>query len=570
LPPRTVLKERYVLGRVLGHGGFGITYLAFDLIASQKLAIKEYFPAEIATRDEGGMVTPLSVRIRSDFEYGVVKFVEEAEALARFKDHPAIVSMLDFFRANGTAYIVTAYIEGGTLREHLFQKAGKISFTEALGILGPVMGALEDLHKVGMLHRDISPDNIFLEEDGGVRILDFGAARYAMGEQSRSLSLVLKPGYAPEEQYRSRGKQGPWTDIYALGATFYRSIAGRVPPEAPDRMHLDDLVPPSQLGVDIPPRSEAALLKALAVKAENRYNTVAEFRHNITAPISPSTTTHVHLSKSVFLSAVSALLLVTFLSTILNLPVIVPVLSLLGLFAIMLILFFTMWRTIQDGHGRTTPQKAVAFCFIPVFNFYWAFPVLWGFAQDYNRFLDRRSLDVKKLNETLFLCCSLTFVLSWSVVPFGRLPSQLLMLLNASVMLPVVANICDAVNALRNPQLRKPPPLKKLSLYCVAGEYQGQALELGDQPIVIGRNPARSNLVLSPGEVSANHVRMWLDSGGSGVWVEDLNSTGGTFYRPAPRGDSTVWLRLSKRTLLSVGDRFRLSEGVAEFEVMGG
>jgi len=568
LSPRTRLQGKYVLGRVLGQGGFGITYLGYDLELNRKLAIKEYFPAVISTRGKDHMtVTPLSSRNRGDLEYGLGKFVEEGKALARFKDHPGVVSMLDFFYANGTGYIVMAYIEGRTLKEHLYQMGGKIPFADALRILSLLMNALEDLHGAGILHRDISPDNIYVEETGGVKILDFGATRYAMGEQSRSLSVVLKPGYAPEEQYRSRGKQGAWTDIYALGATFYRTISGRVPPESPDRLNLDDLVPPSHLGVDIPSKSEAALLKALAVKAENRYQTVTEFRQDIIPP--RVALTPAHLSKKVFLPIVFVLLLVLFILENEGVSAgAVPLFCVLALFGVMLVLFFRMWRPLQDGRARTTPLKAVAFCFIPLFNLYWAFPVLWGFSKDYNRFVDRRSLDAKKLSETLFLFCNLISVVSCLVVPFGGLPAELLIVVNAALLLPVVAKICDAVNALGTSKPKKPVLSKRLCLYCIAGEYQGETVEVGTQAIVIGRNPALANLVLSSGEVSAKHVRVWLDPAGSGVWIEDLNSMNSTFYRQgASADDATNWVRLSGSTLLSVGDHFRLSEDAAEFEV---
>ena len=281
LSPRTPLKERYVLGRVLGQGGFGITYLAYDLESKRKVAIKEYFPLEIATRAKDMSVTPLSSKNRHDLKYGLGKFVEEAEALARFKDHPGVVSMLDFFYGNGTGYIVTAYIEGQTLKEYLLKRGGRIPYPAALKILNFVMNALGDLHSVGILHRDISPDNIFLEVNGGVKILDFGATRHAMGEQSRSLSIVLKPSYTPVEQYHSRGSQGPWTDVYSVAATLYRCITGQLPPEAVDRIDLDDLIPPSRLGVSLPSDAERSLLRGLAIRAEDRYQTINAFQRDL-------------------------------------------------------------------------------------------------------------------------------------------------------------------------------------------------------------------------------------------------------------------------------------------------
>ena len=289
LPPRTVLDGRYLLGRALGQGGFGITYLAWDLNLNRKLAIKEYFPREVCTRarDEH-TVQPLTHGSREAYAAGQKRFLEEAQALARFQDHPGIVSVLGFFQENGTAYLVMVYVEGRTLKQYLEERNGKMPFQAALNILTPVMDALREVHRVGMLHRDISPDNIYLNRRGQVKILDFGAARYAMGELSRSLDVILKPGYAPEEQYRYRGKQGPWTDVYALGATLYRAVTGQPPTAAPDRLEHDDLVSPSRLGVEIPAKSEVALLKALAVRAGNRFQSIAEFQKAVSAEPQPA------------------------------------------------------------------------------------------------------------------------------------------------------------------------------------------------------------------------------------------------------------------------------------------
>lgn len=282
LAPRTVISEKYMVGRVLGQGGFGITYLAWDLLLSRKLAIKEYFPREICSRGRDEIsVQPLTQRNQRDYEYGLAKFVEEGRNLARFRDYPGIVSLLDFFEANGTAYIVMAYMEGMTFKQYLEEQGGKVNFDQAVTILNPVMDALREVHRVGMLHRDISPDNIYLNRDRQVKILDFGATRYAMGDRSQNLTVVIKPGYAPLEQYSSGGKQGPWTDVYAVGATFYRALAGKQPSEAPDRLTNDDLVPPSRLNISIPSPSETALLKALAVHWQNRFQAMEEFQQSI-------------------------------------------------------------------------------------------------------------------------------------------------------------------------------------------------------------------------------------------------------------------------------------------------
>ena len=279
LPPRTVLENKYLIGRVLGQGGFGTTYLAWDLNLNVKLAIKEYFPQDLASRATGhSQVSAYSGSMGSQFEYGLDKFLQEARTLAQFEGHPNIVSVRDFFKSNGTAYFVMSYVEGITLKEHLANSGGKLPVEQARAVLMPVMDALKEVHEVNVLHRDISPDNIFINKKGQVILIDFGAARQAIGEKGRSLSIILKPGYAPEEQYRTKGVQGPWTDIYAIAATYYHLITGHQPPEALERLIDDPLEKPSVLGAAIEVNEEVALLKALAVRAEDRFQSVREFQ----------------------------------------------------------------------------------------------------------------------------------------------------------------------------------------------------------------------------------------------------------------------------------------------------
>lgn len=282
LPPGTILQNKYILGRVLGHGGFGITYLAWDTNLNMKLAIKEYMPRDFATRSpEQTVVTVFSGELETHFEKGLKNFLDEAKTVAQFSQHPGIVGVRDFFKENGTAYLVMQYLEGVDFKQYLQSQGGKIPYQTALRIMMPVMDALREVHSTGTLHRDISPDNIYITSEGQVKILDFGAARHAMSEFSKSISVILKPGYAPEEQYRSKGKQGPWTDIYATAATLYRAIMGRVPPESLDRLEDDGLIPPSAEGVDIPREAEVALLKALSVKAADRYQSMGEFQQEL-------------------------------------------------------------------------------------------------------------------------------------------------------------------------------------------------------------------------------------------------------------------------------------------------
>ena len=295
LPPRTILEKKYLVGRVLGQGGFGITYLAWDINLNIKLAIKEYFPQDLASRAAGhSQVSAYAGSMGSQYEYGLDKFLQEARTLAQFEGHPNIVSVRDFFKANGTAYFVMSYVEGITVKDHLANSGGVLPVDQARGIIMPVLDALKEVHSVNILHRDISPDNIYINQKGQIILIDFGAARQAIGEKGRSLSIILKPGYAPEEQYRSKGIQGPWTDIYAAGATLYHLITGHQPPEALERLAEDGIVPPTQLGAALSDAEENAILKALAVKAADRHQTVVEFqtgllgeqlKEGVTAPL---------------------------------------------------------------------------------------------------------------------------------------------------------------------------------------------------------------------------------------------------------------------------------------------
>lgn len=610
LPPRTILENKYIIGRVLGQGGFGITYLGCDLELNKKLAIKEYFPVQISTRAQDHLtVSPISTKSRRELDYGLSRFADEARALTQFRSNPGVVSILDFLYAHGTAYIVMEYVDGRDLKEYLHQHGGKISYEAGLKILLLIMAALEEVHRAGIVHRDISPDNIYVQANGAVKILDFGATRYAMGEQSRSLSIVLKPGYAPEEQYRGKGRQGPWTDIYALGATFYRTITGFVPPDALDRLIDDELAPPSARGVPIPGYAETALMKSLALKAENRFQTIAAFReamtpHKVTpqtpakqtpakqAPaqieemqpvgeevaengssLAPVVLRPAHLPKGLLLASFSILLLIFFIATEMRRTIwgeqlLAPVI----LFGLMMYVFVEMWKPIQDGHARTTPENAVAFSFIPGFNLYWAFSVMWGFAKDYNAFLDRHSLGGKRLNESLFLLASIAYVAACICAPFAGVFAAAFILLAGCLLLPVVCMICDAVNQLTaQAETGATADEPIFSLCCISGEREGETFNVTAEGLVIGRNPSQANVVLTSGDVSGQHARVWQDAANAGVWMEDLKSTNGTYFRRKDRkegtGSTAEWTRVVHRQLLFHGDQVRLSAEGDEFEV---
>ena len=243
--PRGHRLQEYELVRVLGMGGFGMTYLGFDHHLNKAVAIKEYLPSDIATRTTGGSVAPQASEFRGDFQWGLERFLDEARTLARF-DHRHIVKVYRFFEGHGTAYIVMEYAEGETLAAYLERK-GTLTEAELKEILYPLLDGLAVVHGADFLHRDIKPGNIVLRaEDGSPVLLDFGAARQAIGAKSRSVTSIVTPGYAPIEQYSSRGHQGAWSDIYALGGVCYRALTGQVPEDATDRVRHDPLVPVSQ------------------------------------------------------------------------------------------------------------------------------------------------------------------------------------------------------------------------------------------------------------------------------------------------------------------------------------
>jgi serine/threonine protein kinase len=286
LKPRTLLRDQYLIGRALGHGGFGITYLAWDTGLESRLAVKEYMPNGVAGRASGDTkVLAYSDQTKPEFEWGLERFLEEARTVKKFSNHPGIVSVDTIFRENGTAYLVMEFLDGWTLEEFLRKRDGKVTFETALRLMQPVMDALSVVHSEGILHRDISPDNIYLTRTGKVKLIDFGAARNALSQKSRNLSIILKEGYAPEEQYRASGIQGPWTDVYATAATFYHAITGQSPQPALDRQAGDQLKPPTAMGVELDPNAEAAIMKALSVKAQDRFQSMEDFKAALTGQV---------------------------------------------------------------------------------------------------------------------------------------------------------------------------------------------------------------------------------------------------------------------------------------------
>jgi serine/threonine protein kinase len=239
LQPGARLQEFEILG-VLGSGGFGITYLAQDHDLNCRVVIKEYFPRDHVLREQGSStVRPHSAKDHDFYQYGLQRFQEEARTLASFPEHPNIVSVKRFFNANASAYMVMPYVEGQTFGQWLLANPQPTE-EQLLDIFLPVLDGLRAVHQHNYLHRDIKPANIYLRSDGRPLLIDFGAARQALGEHSKSLSVVISEGYAPKEQYSSKGKHGPWTDIYGVGACLWRAVTGQEPPSATDRVEARD------------------------------------------------------------------------------------------------------------------------------------------------------------------------------------------------------------------------------------------------------------------------------------------------------------------------------------------
>ena len=274
----TRLIGRYTIEGVLGQGGFGITYLGIDELHEKKVAIKEFFPQGIVTRniEYQDTVTVTFVGEKDNYEKGKERFLKEARTMAKFSKDEGIVKALDFFEINNTAYIVMEYLEGITLKQYLRENQ-RIAPEDLIELLVPLIESLDEIHSQGMIHRDISPDNIMVLPDGRIKLMDFGAARDYTEFGEKSLSIVLKPGYAPPEQYQTHGVQGPWTDIYALCATMYKCITGENPPDAIERVMDDSLKKISEFGITIPPQEEAAIIKGMSVSAKDRYQDIKDF-----------------------------------------------------------------------------------------------------------------------------------------------------------------------------------------------------------------------------------------------------------------------------------------------------
>ncbi len=266
LAPGTLLSGKYLVGNVLGEGGFGITYIGMHTTLFKRVAIKEFYPAGAANRVN---ITHVHVTggKQDFFQKGVQRFLDEAKNVAKFSEEDGIVDIIDYFQENNTAYIVMEYLEGENLK-HYVNNHGAFDAETIISLMIPLMNSLAAIHAEGVIHRDISPDNIMYCKNK-LKLMDFGSARYFTNKE-RQMSVILKQGFAPEEQYRTNGVQGPHTDVYAICATIYACITSRVPTGSLDRISNDTLIRPSELGVRIPAYVENALMHGLAVFAKDR------------------------------------------------------------------------------------------------------------------------------------------------------------------------------------------------------------------------------------------------------------------------------------------------------------
>ena len=284
LPPGHALQE-YRIERLLGVGGFGLTYLATDANLNLKVALKEYLPGEIAQRAPDQSIVPSSPDTAADFDWGKRRFLDESRTLASFR-HPNIVRVMRFFEANGTAYMVMEYVSGAPLPDWIKPRR-PLAQAQVAALAAPLLDGLEAVHSAGYLHRDVKPSNIYIRDDGSAVLLDFGSAR----QKSQELTAIVSPGYAPFEQYHSQGKQGPWSDLYAFAGVLYWMVTGERPLEAAARVRNDALVPAAKAGDARRYRPEflAAIDWALAPNEDERPQSVRQWRERLLGDCQPPT-----------------------------------------------------------------------------------------------------------------------------------------------------------------------------------------------------------------------------------------------------------------------------------------
>ncbi len=283
LNPGTIVGGKFIVGKVLSYGGYTVSYIGMDAEYERKVVIKEYLPSDFSTRSEGEKkITIYSGDALEQFEQGLTNFLNEANRIQTLENPEGIARVFDCIAENDTGYVITEYLEGQTLKE-ILDSGKKYDVEEAKQFIIQILHGLCKVHPLNIIHCDISPETILVTSSGEIKLLDFGATRYVTTANSKSLAIILKQGYAPEEQYRSRGVRGTWTDVYALGAVMYRMVTGIVPQEAVERALTDELKAPSKLGISIPENIENAMLNALNVFQEERTQSAEAFLKELNA-----------------------------------------------------------------------------------------------------------------------------------------------------------------------------------------------------------------------------------------------------------------------------------------------
>ena len=279
----TTLNNRYTVGKVLGRGGFGITYVAKDVLSGELCAIKEYMPSEFSSRVPGSQaITPFSDnKAKGVFEHGREKFILEARTLIKLKNNTTVVNIRDFFEQNNTAYLVMDYLDGENLREKARKNGGKLDPGFAKTVLAIVASSLMEIHRLNILHRDLSPENIFCTKDNDIKLIDFGAARNYVASQNKGMSILIKPGFAPPEQYNVKGRQGPWTDVYALCATFYNLVSGKRIVDALFRARGEKQPSLWELGCGVSKKTSDVIEKGMELDYRKRYKDFKELLDDI-------------------------------------------------------------------------------------------------------------------------------------------------------------------------------------------------------------------------------------------------------------------------------------------------
>ena len=282
LPYGAILNGRYIVGKMLGQGGFGITYIGWDLAMERKVAIKEYYPSGQVSRNPGSrdLTWYTNEQSRQARQNGMQMFLKEARKMSKVDNLTNVVRVRDIFQENETAYIVMDFVEGETLKARL-EKTGPLPWEQAKGIFLPAIQAMEQVHQAGLVHRDISPDNLMLTPDGKVKILDLGAAKDLSVNNGASSMQVAKGGFSPFEQYTQRGSSGPWTDVYAMAATVYYTLTGKLPPVATDRV-VEDTISWEEPGLKaLSAQALEALQKAMVISAKNRMQSMEELEKGL-------------------------------------------------------------------------------------------------------------------------------------------------------------------------------------------------------------------------------------------------------------------------------------------------